>query len=80
MIDGRETGLRIYYNRMNEYPFVASVDQGSLETEVKLQSILCHATTGSFVDPDAPEGSPRFWLGCYGVLRVLAEHGVITRD
>lgn len=48
---------RVYYNRHSEFPYIWSIDAGTLETEVKVKSVQFHrvsAETG--FDPDVPIG------------------------
>ena len=72
--------LRLYYNRGSEAPWVASIDRGTLASEVKARSITVKVVCESHYDPKAPEGHPTFWMACFGVLRVVDGRAVITAE
>lgn len=76
---------RVYYNKSSEYPFIWSIDAGSLDTEVKVKSVQFHkvvAETG--IDPNIKVGdvvNPRvFFIVRYATLSVKDGHACLYHN
>lgn len=77
---------RVYYNRHSDYPFIWSIDAGTLETEVRVKSVQFHkvqAETG--IDPNIKIGdqvNPRvFFIVRYAKLTVSEDgHACFFHD
>jgi len=60
--------IRFYYNRSEEYPYIASYDYGDISSEVKCKSIACFVPCSSMFVKREDKREPTFFMVCDGVI------------
>lgn len=61
--------MRLYLNCFEEYPYLWSIDDGTIETEKKYKNVqLIGAYGNTMYDLNAPEGHPKCWISIEATL------------
>lgn len=73
--------MRLYLNCFEEYPYLWSIDEGTLETERKYKKVtMADVALCTAYDLTAPEGHPKCWLEIDKTMTSLVEQrdGAVT--
>jgi hypothetical protein len=72
--------FRVYYNKHDEYPFIWSVDKGTVESERKFQQVTVDVSMrGRSRTTSDNRNEPKAWLEGEGELRQAGDTCVIGK-